>query len=44
MMGTSSGRRDPWRPVPTGRSVGKRFARPATSSSESRELGEHSIT
>src|ERR1700677_2949456 len=29
MTGTGSGRRDPWRPVPAGRSVGKRFARPA---------------
>src|ERR1700722_13867438 len=24
-----SGRRDPWRPVPAGRGVGKRFAQPA---------------
>src|ERR1700757_196001 len=26
--GVNSGRRDPWRPVPGGRGVGKRFARP----------------
>src|ERR1700758_771117 len=29
MTGVGSGRRDPWRPVPAGRGVGKRFARPA---------------
>src|ERR1700748_3893672 len=29
MTGVGSGRRDPWRPVPAGRGVGKLFARPA---------------
>ena len=28
MTGVDSGRRDPWRPVPAGRGVGKRFAQP----------------